>query len=305
MEGTTHGEHCRTLRAVSAQTAAPFGSTNGSAVSEGEMFKRKTQPKTIKDEVADVVHAVSDVVRQGSANAIDAAAPRLRDASVKLQDAASQVRPRVDRLNDQLRPRLEELGKQGRSQFDHLSAEGQARFDDARHRFTDEIAPQATERAGAVAASAAGLLATAQTPKFVDDLAVRVTGDKKAVKKARKALARASKDITKSTQAKKSGGFGSALVWILAIGGLAGIAYDPAAGQPSGRRPPRGLGPGLAAVRRHPDGDRGPRPGRQGRGEHRRHRRPGFRGRGHGRLGHGFRRPETLRPRPGAGLSGV
>lgn len=189
------------------------------------MFKRKTQPKTIKDEVADVVHAVSDVVRQGSANAIDAAAPRLRDASVKLQDAASQVRPRVDRLNDQLRPRLEELGKQGRSQFDHLSAEGQARFDDARHRITDEIAPQATERAGAVAASAAGLLATAQTPKFVDDLAVRVTGDKKAVKKARKALARASKDITKSTQAKKSGGFGSALVWILAIGGLAGIAY--------------------------------------------------------------------------------
>lgn len=190
------------------------------------MFKRKTQPKSLKDEVADVVHAVSDVVRQGSANAIDAAAPRLRDASVKLQDAASQVRPRVDRINEQIRPRIEELGKQGRAQYDHLSAESLARFDDAKHRFTDEIAPQATERAGAVASSAAGLLAAAQTPKFVDDLAVRVTGDKKAMKKARKALNRASKDIAKNTRVKKSGnGFGMTMVWILAIGGLAGIAY--------------------------------------------------------------------------------
>src|SRR5699024_8913844 len=60
--------------------------------------------------------------------------------------------------------------------------------------------------------------------KLIDDLAVRLTGDKKAMKKARKALASAGKKIEKDT-ARKSGGGKAALVWTLVIGSAAGIGY--------------------------------------------------------------------------------
>lgn len=216
-----------------ARLMPPQQSTNGLAVPEGEMFKSKSKPKTFKDQVVHVAHVAGDGVRQGSATAFEAAAPRLRDASAKLQDAAARVRPQVDRLNEQVRPRLEELGKQGRSQLDHLSSGGRAQFDSAKQRFDEQLRPEIAGRVGGAAAGAAGLLANAKTPKLVEELAVRATGDKKAMKKVRKALTQAGKDITKNTEKarqvkkhKDSGnGFSTTLIWILGIGGIAGIGY--------------------------------------------------------------------------------
>src|SRR5699024_11637507 len=52
----------------------------------------------------------------------------------------------------------------------------------------------------------------------------RPTGDKTAMKTARKALASAGKKIAKDT-ARKSGGGKAALVWTVVIGSAAGIGY--------------------------------------------------------------------------------
>ncbi|GAA4282587.1 hypothetical protein GCM10022261_01180 [Brevibacterium daeguense] len=192
------------------------------------MFKKKTQPKTLKEEVSDVTHAVGDIIRARSADAVEAtapyfekasaavaaggaaAAPVLHGASKKIQSTADQIRPQFDQLNTQMR--------------DQAGA--------ARNRFDEQIRPEIVGRVGGAATGAAGLLASTKTPKLIEELAVRVTGDKKAKKHAIKALARAGKDFTKTAdraRAKKKqsdgGGFSTVLIWILALGGLAGIAY--------------------------------------------------------------------------------
>src|SRR5699024_10194241 len=95
------------------------------------------------------------------------------------------------------------------------------------HEWADKLEAyrsEATERAGKFASNAATSLSTVETPTLIDDLAIRLTGDKKAMEKARTALARAGQKIDKDT-ARKSGGGKAALVWTLVIGSAAGIGY--------------------------------------------------------------------------------
>lgn len=220
------------------------------------MFKKKTQPTSqrLLAEVSDVAAAVGDAVRAGSAQAIEASgpaleranayvgdgaaknAPKLRRVSKKLKEAADQVRPDVNHFEKDLRPRLEKLSKDGRKQFgvvadqvadqfDSLSADSRERLATAKKRVADDWAPEATERAGALAAGAAGALASAQTPKAIEEIATKLTGDKKAVKKAKKALKKAGKDIEKRTAKSGMGTGTKVFLWMLVLVGLAGVAY--------------------------------------------------------------------------------
>ena len=131
------------------------------------------------------------------ADASDAAAPKLREA-------ADRANEQVGVFTEKARPQAEALaGKANR---------------------IEAYRPEATERAGKVAGTAAASLAAMETPQLIDNLAVRLTGDKKAMKKARKALANAGKRIQKET-AQKSNTSKKALVWTLVIGSAAGIGY--------------------------------------------------------------------------------
>ena len=141
------------------------------------------------------------------------------NAAPKLREAADKARPQVEALAG----KAEEFAEKARPQVEALAdkANGQV------HSWADKLEsyrPEATERAGKFASNAASSLSAAETPKLIDDLAVRLTGDKKAMKKARKALANAGKRIEKDT-ARKSGGGKAALVWTLVIGSAAGIGY--------------------------------------------------------------------------------
>jgi ElaB/YqjD/DUF883 family membrane-anchored ribosome-binding protein len=145
------------------------------------------------------------------ADASDNAAPKLREA-------ADKARPQVEALAD----RAEEFAEKARPQVEALADKAS----DQVQAWADKLEsyrPEATERAGKFASNAASSLAGAETPKLVDDIATRLTGDKKAMKKARKALAKAGKRIEKDT--RKSGGGKAALVWTLVIGSAAGIGY--------------------------------------------------------------------------------
>ncbi|MEL7584329.1 MULTISPECIES: hypothetical protein [Brevibacterium] len=139
------------------------------------------------------------------ADASDAAAPKLREA-------ADRANEQVGVFTEKARPQVEALAEKANRQV---------------HDIADRIEayrPEATERAGKVAGTAAASLAAMETPQLIDNLAVRLTGDKKAMKKARKALANAGKRIQKET-AQKSNTSKKALVWTLVIGSAAGIGY--------------------------------------------------------------------------------
>ena len=151
-------------------------------------------------------------------------------ASPKLREAADKARPQVEALAEKARPQVEALADRAEDLADKARPQVEAFADKANeqvHAWADKLdayRPEATERAGKFASNAANSLAAAETPQLVDDLAVRLTGDKKAVKKARKALTNAGKRIQKDT-ARKSGGGKAAVVWTLVIGSAAGIGY--------------------------------------------------------------------------------
>lgn len=183
------------------------------------MLKKKNETKSFADEVGDVVAAVSEVVRTGSAQALEASGPYLEKANAAVKAGTEAAAPVLHEASE----RLKKTADQVRPQVDKLSQASKDQFDSAKKKFDEDIAPQVTEKAGAVASQATGLLATVETPKQVEDLVIKVTGDKKAVKKAQKKLAKASKDIALKTRPKPKKGKG--LVWVLVLGGLAGVAY--------------------------------------------------------------------------------
>ncbi|WP_232488673.1 hypothetical protein [Brevibacterium antiquum] len=151
-------------------------------------------------------------------------------ASPKLREAADKARPQVEALAEKARPQVEALADRAEGLAVRARPQVEAFADKANdqvHAWADKLdayRPEATERAGKFATNAANSLAAVETPQLVDDLAVRLTGDKKAVKKARKALTNAGKRIQKDT-ARKSGGGKAAVVWTLVIGSAAGIGY--------------------------------------------------------------------------------
>lgn len=205
------------------------------------MFKKRSKPQSAGfiDEVGEKLHLVGDAVREGSAHALEAsgpyleranewvgeaseaAAPRLRDASARLSQVAESVRPQVEGALDEVRERFAEgrskLEEGFRTQVAPALESGTA---EARVR-----ARAAAERAGDSVSKAAGLLAAAETSKGFDDAVTRLTGDKKAVKKARKALKKAGKDV-KARTSSSNGKSGGKWFWIiLGLAGLGGIVF--------------------------------------------------------------------------------
>jgi len=202
------------------------------------MFKKRSQPKTFIDEVGETLQSVSDAVRESSAQALeasgpyleranewiheasDAAAPRIREASERLQNAAESVRPHVESVLNDAKSRFEDARDAAEKEYDsRLAPALRDQADSAEKRGRD-----AAEKAGATAASLAGVLAAKQTPKGLEDAVVRITGDKKAMKKARKALKQAGKDIEKRTAQKKTSG--ATWFWVgLGVVGAGAIAF--------------------------------------------------------------------------------
>ncbi|MCU4297221.1 hypothetical protein D3I60_09025 [Brevibacterium permense] len=173
------------------------------------MFMSK---KPTRDQLTSKLDSAKQTSLRVLADASENAAPKLREA-------ADKARPQVEALAG----KAEEFAEKARPQVEALADKANHRVHDWADKL-ESYRPEATERAGKFASNAATSLSAAETPKLIDDLAVRLTGDKKAMKKARKALANAGKRIEKDT-ARKSGGGKAALVWTLVIGSAAGIGY--------------------------------------------------------------------------------
>lgn len=106
-------------------------------------------------------------------------------------------------------------------------------FDSARHKVQDQYVPAASGQLAGVAGRASKALSTADIPKPVADAMVKVTGDKKATKKLRKAAEDYAKSAEKSLnkQSKKASKSGSGKTWmivgvVVTAGGAAYAAYQ-------------------------------------------------------------------------------
>lgn len=202
------------------------------------MFTKRSKPKTFIDEVGETLHTVGDAVRASSAQALEASGPYLERANAWLHDASEAAAPRLreasDRLQsaaDSVRPHLEDALEEAKSKFDDARATAEKEYGARVAPVLREQAENAQKQArstaataGAKASAVAGLLAAQDTPKGFDDAVARLTGDKKAVKKARKALKSAGKDIQKRTAEKSSRG--GTWFWVgLGVVGAGAVAF--------------------------------------------------------------------------------
>lgn len=203
----------------------------------------KDTPKSAKsfiEEVTDVASQIAKTVREGSAQAVEAAGPGLERANEfvhqvtaaagpKLSETTARLQDTADKIRSQegftASPRLQELTEKGRQQAAQAGEKASA--------YASKVAADAQARIADGSTKVAGLLATANAPKAVEDLATRVTGDSQALKKVQKAAAKGAENIAKKAakstkevaKANKGRGAWNWVIWVLVLGAVGGIAY--------------------------------------------------------------------------------
>ena len=138
-----------------------------------------------------VLHDVEESVLSGVDAALDWIEPRVGQAAHAIQDGVHKAKPVVQHQLHKLQPYLDDAQK---------------RAEETRDRVAKEYVPAAQAKLGDAASVAAGRIHDAKVPAFVDTAVTKVTGDKKAVKRAQKAaeaaMKSASKELKKAQRAQ-------------------------------------------------------------------------------------------------------
>ncbi len=134
-----------------------------------------------------------------------------------IQERLDRVGPRITQVIDTTTPRVQEtLGKAGPA------------LTSARDKVVDGYIPALSYRLGEAADSASRSVASAEIPPSVTSVVTRMTGNKKAVRNAQKALVaagmQASKDLKKRQQSQSKKGKGWLIFGIIAAAITAGAA---------------------------------------------------------------------------------
>ncbi|ROZ62305.1 hypothetical protein EDL96_10305 [Kocuria soli] len=145
------------------------------------------------------VHAASPYVQDGIGRAQGAAAKAKVGASPAVAKAAAAAAPAVAKVKaSQASERAAKVYGEGRD--------------------------AASARYNAAAAQLAGKFANADTPEQLEAIVARLTGDKKAVTKAKKAAAKVAKDYAKQQKKAQKSGKGWLILGLVAAGAVAGAA---------------------------------------------------------------------------------
>lgn len=159
-----------------------------------------------------VLHDVEGTVLAGVDAAFEWLEPRVEQAAHKITDGMHKAKPALQEQMDKLSPLLDDAQK---------------RADATRERVVRDYVPAASARLSDAASATAGRIHDAQVPDFVEAAVTRVTGDKKAVKKARRAaedaLKAASKELKRS-QRRKNSKKGWLIAAAVAAAATAGVA---------------------------------------------------------------------------------
>lgn len=160
-----------------------------------------------------VLHNVEDTVQAGVGAAFEWLEPRVELATERIAEGMSKAQPVLQEKLDKMSPMIEDAQK---------------RAGETRQKFVDEYVPAASSKLSNVAANTAARLHDADVPVFVEDAVTRMTGDKKAVKKARKAaedaMKVAAKELKKNQPKQKKSKKGLLIFAVVVAATTAGIA---------------------------------------------------------------------------------
>lgn len=160
-------------------------------------------------------------------------------SSKKLKKAEKNLSKTMDRAKDWASPKLESAlhwaedslttGVEKATPYVSNSVESLAdALQTARDKVTDEYAPAAAGQLATVAGKTSSSLDHAKVPAFVETTLAKVTGDKKAAKKLKKAASQYAKSTEKAMKKRskrsRSGGKTLIVVGILAAAAAAGYA---------------------------------------------------------------------------------
>lgn len=159
--------------------------------------------------------ALQDTVRKATEGISGGIAGGIAVVAPKIQDGIDKVGPRISQVIDDTTPKIQGT----------LDKAAPA-LNSAKVKVVDDYLPTLSIKLGEAADTASRSLASAHVPPAVEKVVIRITGDKKAVKKAQKRLVaatlQASKDLKKSQRRKK--GKGWLIVGIVLSALVAGVA---------------------------------------------------------------------------------
>ncbi|MHA7282484.1 hypothetical protein [Arthrobacter sp. TMS2-4] len=159
--------------------------------------------------------ALQDTVRKATEGISGGIAGGIAVVAPKIQDGIDKVGPRISQVIDDTTPKIQGT----------LDKAGPA-LTSAKVRVVDGYLPTLSTKLGDAADTASKSLASAQVHPSVEKAVIRITGDKKAVKKAQKRLVaatlQASKDLKKSQ--RRSKGKGWLIFGIILSAVVAGVA---------------------------------------------------------------------------------
>ncbi|WP_247827587.1 hypothetical protein [Arthrobacter antioxidans] len=159
--------------------------------------------------------ALQDSVRKASEGISGGIAGGIAVVAPKIQDGIDKVGPRISQVIDDTTPKIQGT----------LDKAAPA-LNSAKVKVVDDYLPTLSTKLGDAADTASRSLASAHVPPAVEKAVIRITGDKKAVKKAQKRLVaatlQASKDLKKSQRRNK--GKGWLIVGIVLSAIVAGVA---------------------------------------------------------------------------------
>lgn len=185
---------------------------------------------TARDWAAPRVDAAKGWVAPRIERGIETASPKIQQgvnrATQSLSDGIATVTPRIQESLDRVGPRISSAVDGTAPRIQQTLDRATPAINQARDRVVGEYIPAVSNRLSDVADSASRTLAAATVPAGVAGVVTRVTGDKKAVKKAQKAAVaaaqRAAKDLKRRQKSK--GGKGWLIVGIIAAAVTAGVA---------------------------------------------------------------------------------
>lgn len=194
------------------------------------MKKSDSVVRTIENNVLMGVGTARDWVAPRIERGIETAAPKIQQsvgrAAHGLSEGIATVTPHIQHGLDRVGPRISQVVDDTAPRIQHTLDRATPAIHQARDKVVGEYIPAVSYRLGDVADSASRTLAAATIPAGVAGVVTKVTGDKKAVKKAQKAAVvaaqRAAKDLKRRQKSK--GGKAWLIVGIIAAAITAGVA---------------------------------------------------------------------------------
>ncbi|OMH34181.1 hypothetical protein [Tersicoccus sp. Bi-70] len=182
------------------------------------MSKKVKSPEGALEWAVSRVQAGIDTASPAVQNAARRAGHELADGvatlTPKLQHGLDAAGPRISKAMDNAGPALQK-------QLDRATPA----LNTARDKVVDQYIPAAQLKIGDIAAQVARKLGGVETPEQLDFIVAKITGDKKAVKKAQKALVDAAKTTSKNAR-RSSGktGKGWLVLGAITAAGVAGFS---------------------------------------------------------------------------------